>query len=233
MPLHILHVDDEPTFIELAEISIQQLADDVELTTTTSAKEAAALLDSEEFDCIVSDYVTTRDGDSFVEIAHQKAPDTPVILLSGKDLCDLPNQTVRNYLTDYLCKGQADIFLRLLDRINRHVDLRHSTEIRRSYLGNADLETTSIWSLDLSHAPATRLREILADMRECTADDLPLLFPGIDGDALEAIFANTHPLDLPGTELRFQFAGFDVLIVSDGTVYVRDKLVEVPVELAA
>lgn len=58
MSTEVLHVDDEPPFLEIAERSYARLDDSIRLTAAASAAEATDHLDGRSFDCVVSDYVT-------------------------------------------------------------------------------------------------------------------------------------------------------------------------------
>lgn len=222
MSIEILHVDDEPLFIKLAEQSYARLDDSINQTTATTATEAVGLLDMRAFDCVVSDYVTASDGTAFVEMVHDRCSDSPLILVSGKTLDELPDQAVRAYLTDYLQKGSSDLFETLIDRIGRLTSEELRSVTRHSFLAGASPESTSIWTIDMCNGPTAGILAIIANLRDCAPADLPPLFGDIDAEALEAIFANASPLDYPGIELRFPYDGFDILVSNDGTVFVRD-----------
>lgn len=222
MPVSVLHVDDEPPFLELAERSYARLDDSIALTTATTAIEATALLDEQVFDCVVCDYVTAPDGTAFVETVHDRCPNTPLILVSGKTIEELPEQSVRAYLTDYVQKGSHNPFETLVGRIDRHTAEGLSSVMRHSFLAGTESGSTSIWTIDMRDGPTMGILAIIATLRDCDIVDLPPLFDAIDADALEAIFAAVSPLDYPGIELRFPYDGFDILVSNDGTVLVRD-----------
>lgn len=221
MNKEVLHVDDEPSFIETAERAYARV-DDFHLTTATSATEAAEILKTRPPDCVVSDYVTAPDGEAFIETVHETHPETPLIFVSGKSLDDLPNQAFRTYLTDYVPKGKRNLFKTIVDRIHRHTSERLDSITRHLFLAHTAPENASIWTIDMTDSPTEGLLEIIADLQSCDIADLPPLFDDIDVDALETIFSETHPLDYPGVELRFQYDRFDILLSSDGTLSVRE-----------
>ena len=55
--VRVLHVDDDPDFVDLASTFLHRQDDRLNVDTTTRAKAALDRLDSEsEYDCVVSDY---------------------------------------------------------------------------------------------------------------------------------------------------------------------------------
>ena len=227
MTTAVLHVDDDPAFLELSESSLANLDDSIDLTTATSAEAATSLLGERRFDCVVSDYVTAPDGTAFVKTVGEAHPETPLILLSGKTVDDLPNPAVRSYLTDAIQKAGGDVFADLVGRIHDHTTHGRGVErpvmgTRRSFLEGATVADTAIRLLDVGDDPTGHLVEYLAEFRDCDVTDLPSLYTTIDADLLDSLFEQRHRPNGPGVELRFRYADFDVLLSSDGTAFFRD-----------
>lgn len=231
MTTAVLHVDDDPAFLELSESSLANLDDSIDLTTATSAAEATSLLGERRFDCVVSDYATALDGTAFVETVGEAHPETPLILLSGKTVDDLPDPAVRSYLTDAIQKVGGDVFADLIDRIHDHTARsrgrgggaeRPVMGTRRSFLEGATVADTAIRLLDVSADPTGQLVEHLAELRDCDVTDLPSLYATVDADLLDSLFEQRHRTNGPGVELRFRYSDFDVLLNSDGTAFFRD-----------
>lgn len=222
MTVEVLHVDDEPSFIETAERAYARMDESVRFSTATSAAEATEIIQTRPPDCVVSDYVTAPDGDAFIKTVHETRPETPLILVSGKSLDELPNQAVRAYLTDYVPKGEQNLFETIVDRIHRHTSEGPGSITRHLFLSDATSESTSVSTIDMTNGPTEGLLKTIADVQNCDVMDLPPLFDAIDVDAIEAIFSRAYPPDYPGVELRFQYDGFDILITNDGTVFVRE-----------
>lgn len=228
MTTAVLHVDDDPAYLELSESALANLDDSIDLTTATSAAEATSLLGERRFDCVVSDYVAAPDGTAFVETVGEAHPETPLILLSGKAVDDLPDPAVRSYLTDAIQKVGSDVFSDLVGRIHDHTTHgRDGVErpvmgTRRSFLEGATVADTAIRLLDVGDDPTGHLVEHLAEFRDCDVTDLPSLYTTIDADLLDSLFEQRHRTNGPGVELRFRYADFDVLLSSDGTAFFRD-----------
>jgi CheY-like chemotaxis protein len=78
----ILHVDDEP---QIRELFREVLLDEGHrVTSVASASEALKALDGETPDLIISDFhLADSDGLGLIRAAKAKAPNTPVVLLTG------------------------------------------------------------------------------------------------------------------------------------------------------
>lgn len=87
-PIRILHVDDEPTDLEITRIFLQRKAkSDFEIVSVLSAKEALDKLGIEHFDIVISDYkMPGMDGIKFLETMrnNENSTDIPFILFTGK-----------------------------------------------------------------------------------------------------------------------------------------------------
>jgi len=113
----VLHVDDDPAFVDLAD-DVFRADDGVDLATATNMDDGFDLLENQQFDCVVSDYVTAPNGEAFVTTVSEEYPDLPVILFTGTAYEDIDDPEVRESITDYLQKGStADPFDSLSERI--------------------------------------------------------------------------------------------------------------------
>jgi response regulator RpfG family c-di-GMP phosphodiesterase len=81
--VRVLYVDDEPSLCRA--FARMFVADaEVAVTTSTSALEAAALIEGESFDVIVSDLrMPAMDGIAFLTVARNKLPEARRMLVSG------------------------------------------------------------------------------------------------------------------------------------------------------
>jgi response regulator RpfG family c-di-GMP phosphodiesterase len=81
--VRVLYVDDEPSLCRaFARMFITDA--EVTVTTSTSALEAAALIEGESFDVIVSDLrMPAMDGIAFLTVARNKLPEARRMLVSG------------------------------------------------------------------------------------------------------------------------------------------------------
>ena len=87
--IRVLHVDDEPTDLEITRIFLKREAkDNFDIVGVLSAEEALKKLKEERFDVIVSDYkMPGMDGLEFLETLRKNETHTnhlPFILFTGK-----------------------------------------------------------------------------------------------------------------------------------------------------
>lgn len=129
----VLHVDDEPGFSDLLESVLKEEIQDGTVITAPSASEALEKLESEAFDCIVSDYdMPKKNGLEFLTDVREQHPDLPFILFTGKGSESIASEAITAGVTDYLQKGSGKEHYELLvNRITHAVNqYRAEQEIR-------------------------------------------------------------------------------------------------------
>lgn len=136
--IRILHVDDEPDFAEMAGAFLEQVSDDFEVVSEQSADDGLNRLESEDVDCVVSDYqMPGRDGLEFLEAVRERDPEIPFILFTGRGSEEIASEAISVGVTDYLQKGTGtDKFDVLANRIRNAVD---------QYRTEQELWTTLSW----------------------------------------------------------------------------------------
>jgi len=84
--IKILVVDDEEGLLDQAEKFIDELDREIEVHTAISASDALEILEKDDFDVIVSDYIMPEiDGIEFLKILREERDnDIPFIMLTGK-----------------------------------------------------------------------------------------------------------------------------------------------------
>ncbi len=83
-PIQVLHVDDEIHFLQTSK-AILEMNNGIEVTTAHSVKKAIDLINSQDFDVIISDYqMPEKDGLQFLKELRKKGSSTPFILFTGK-----------------------------------------------------------------------------------------------------------------------------------------------------
>ncbi|WGI17866.1 PAS domain S-box protein [Methanonatronarchaeum sp. AMET-Sl] len=107
MSSKVLLVDDEPDFLDLAKIYLEQEDIDLEVETTSSIEEALKLIKNNNFDCIVSDYqMPDIDGLEFLELIREdRESDIPFILFTGKGREEVAMKALNLGADRYLQKG--------------------------------------------------------------------------------------------------------------------------------
>jgi PAS domain S-box-containing protein len=129
--IHVLHVDDDPSFGDLVSTFLKRESDRFEVHTETSGQDGLNRLgdDESQFDCIVSDYDMPRmNGIEFLRAVRSEYPDLPFILFTGKGCEAVARDALRAGATDYIQKqGATDNYGVLANRIQNVVE-KHRTE---------------------------------------------------------------------------------------------------------
>ncbi|MFB6185540.1 MAG: PAS domain S-box protein [Halobacteriaceae archaeon] len=145
--ISILHVDDDPDFVDLAASFLERQDDRFTVETATSVTEARERMDETEFDCIISDYeMPNYTGIDFLQMVREDHPDLPVILFTGKGSEEIASEAISEGVTEYIQKeGGTSQYTVLANRIHNAVEkYRAQTELRiRDRRLNALLEHSS------------------------------------------------------------------------------------------
>jgi CheY-like chemotaxis protein len=81
--LKILHVDDDNTILEFAELFLAYLDSSMRFTNVATAREALGLLEGETYDCVLTDYrMPDMDGIQLARLIRQRSS-IPIILYTG------------------------------------------------------------------------------------------------------------------------------------------------------
>ncbi|PSQ36338.1 histidine kinase, partial [Halobacteriales archaeon SW_10_66_29] len=122
--IRLLHVDDEPDFLETTTLLLGRTDAEFDITTATSAAEGLQRLQEEQFDCVVSDYeMPDTDGIEFLEQVRETDPAVPFILFTGRGSEAIASEAISAGVTDYLQKQPgADQYELLANRIKNAVE---------------------------------------------------------------------------------------------------------------
>ncbi|WP_276258396.1 PAS domain-containing protein [Haloglomus litoreum] len=123
-PIRVLHVDPDPSFLDVASDALESESDAVVVTTATRADEAMATLEAEPVDCVVSDYeLPGGDGIELLEAVRDREPELPFVLFTGAGSEAVASEAISAGVTDYLRKGGGrERFALLADRVETAVD---------------------------------------------------------------------------------------------------------------
>lgn len=124
--IRVLHVDDDPGFLEVTADVLAEEDERFDLVSVTSSEEALDRLETADIDCILSDYdMAEYDGIEFLERVRERDPDLPFILFTGKGSEEVASEAIRVGVTDYLQKeGTLDQYTLLANRIDNAVAAR-------------------------------------------------------------------------------------------------------------
>lgn len=101
----VLHVDDEPGFLELVSIFLTRADGRFVIVQATSASNGLDHLSEQAFDCVISDYdMPGCNGIEFLEEVREEFPELPFILFTGKGTEEIASDAISAGVTDYLQK---------------------------------------------------------------------------------------------------------------------------------
>ncbi|UIP01381.1 GAF domain-containing protein (plasmid) [Halobaculum sp. CBA1158] len=130
-PIRVLHVDDEAEFAELAATYLERYDEDIAVETASSAEEGLDRIETERFDCVISDYdMPGTNGIEFLRAVRDDRPDLPFVLYTGKGSEEVASEAIAAGASDYLQKDTGTEQYELLaNRVRNTVD-RHRADRR-------------------------------------------------------------------------------------------------------
>lgn len=106
--ISVLHVDDDPSLLDLTKEFLERENDSFSIETATKADDALDQIDDRSPDCIVSDYdMPQMNGLEFLITVRERYPDLPFILFTGRGSEEVASDAISAGVTDYLRKGSG------------------------------------------------------------------------------------------------------------------------------
>jgi signal transduction histidine kinase len=122
----ILHVDDDPDHLEILRLSLETIAPRIEVISTDSSIEAIKMIEEQEFQCIVSDYMMPElDG---IDLCRKvkKTSNIPIIIYTGQGSEEVASAAFEAGADDYIRKEKGQGHFKVLAKrietaIQKHV----------------------------------------------------------------------------------------------------------------
>jgi len=126
--VRILHVDDDPDFLDITAEFLQRENEQFTVDVATSAADGLDRLTENAYDCIVSDYeMPLCDGIKFLKAVRKDHPDLPFVLFTGKGSETIASEAISAGVSEYLQKGSGtDQYTVLANRIENLVSRREA-----------------------------------------------------------------------------------------------------------
>ncbi|MCU4926997.1 PAS domain-containing protein [Halobacteria archaeon AArc-dxtr1] len=130
----VLHVDDDPSTLELTAEFLNRELSNPTVVSETSAEAALDRLLEGSFDCVISDYdMPEQTGLEFFEAICDADVTIPFVLYTGKGSEEIASQALNAGVTGYFQKGGADQQRRLANRVGQAVEESQTQEVAKRY----------------------------------------------------------------------------------------------------
>src|SRR6266403_260674 len=158
-PLRVLHLEDDVRDTELVQATLEGEGIPANLTRVETEQDLLAALKRESLDLILADYtLPSFDGLSALRIAQQRAPEVPLIFVSGTLGEDVAIEALKTGATDYVLKTRlarlGPAITRALGEAREKAErARAETALRRSEAFLAEgqrISHTGSWSWNVS-----------------------------------------------------------------------------------
>ena len=126
--VHILHVDDDQAYADLAATFLEQECSRFDVDTATGGREALERLDDTGYDCVVSDHdMPGLSGIELLETVRETHQELPFFLFTGKGSEEVASEAISAGVTDYLQKGGgSEQYALLANRIDNAVSAQRT-----------------------------------------------------------------------------------------------------------
>jgi CheY-like chemotaxis protein len=195
-PIHVLHVDDDPTFSALVAQSLEREDDRLAVYTVTTPEEGRSVIQQRAIECVVSDYdMPGRDGLEFLSAVRAEYPELPFVRYTGPGGEAVASPIRSEGGTVALQESGSGAQYRILaDRITNAVERRRADADRRRHLDETETALEGVGPRDDDHPRFVDTRpwvvyrcrnelgrpmeEISGDVRELTGHSATALWAG-------------------------------------------------------
>ena len=129
--LHILHVDDDTSFLQVSKLILEN-ENNFLIDTAISADSALKKLQNQSYDAIVSDYeMPLKNGLDFLKELREQQRDIPFILFTGKSRENVAVKALNLGADSYINKNGSPetVYCELADAISKSVERKKSKKL--------------------------------------------------------------------------------------------------------
>ncbi len=222
-PIAVLHVDDDPDFVDLTATYLERSNGAIEVTPETDPAASIDRLADGAFDCIVSDYeMPELNGIELLERVREDHPELPFILFTGRGSEEVASEAISAGVTDYLQKESGtEQYAVLANRIDNAVERVQAKRERRRHLDAIETAQEGISILD-EDGRFVYVNEAYADLygyepAELLGEHWGLIFPDEDVPWIREEL-------LPHVRDTGQWHGTTTGLRADGTTFAEDHV---------
>jgi len=229
--IDVLHVDDDPSVLDLTAAYLDRELAAVAVTSVTDPTEAVDWLSEETFDCVISDYdMPGMDGLTFFDALRERDRRVPFVLYTGKGSEEIASQALNAGVTGYFQKGGPEQLRRLANRVDQAVEEHRTREVADRYSTVIDALAYPVYVVDDSGV-FTFVNEPFAALtgydREEIIGSTPDLIKGPDAVAeaenrLGNVLSSTGP--------NVEHFGVDIVPKDGEPIPCRDHMAALPYE---
>jgi len=190
----ILIVDDETNIIDVLETFV--VSEGYSVKTTELPEKALSLIDSNEFDLVVTDLkMTPIDGMSILRHAKRKDPNTQVLMMTAFASIETAIEALKAGAFDYILKPFK------LDEVKLYI--RRALEHRATIIENENLKEVlqQKYSFENIIGESPAIQKVIQRIQKVAATDATVLITGESGTGKElfakAIYTNSKRHNMP------------------------------------
>lgn len=240
----VLHVDDDPSQLELSTLSFRSIAgDDVEMVTAASAEDGLELLEERSVDCLVSDSLRLEDDTPFIVAARRRDDSLPIIFYTAKQWNEVALDAIDARVSEYVRKADSGGVTTVAERAyelaterrNPSVDeetlfegrpcesVDEAAEAFPAEVGEGPWTVIGVHDWQSDDELGTTIARVLESHTGTDALDAEPLFESIDAESLEKTLQpridGSSRYDI---QVRFPYVRWEIAVSSDGFVAIRD-----------
>ena len=125
--INVLHIDDDEDLLYLSKIFLEENGKTI-VTNVESPEKALELLETEQFDCVITDYqMPVMNGLQLSSIILEKH-DIPIIIYTGRGSEEVAEKAFKTGVTDYLRKEETPGHITVLSKRVESIVRKRKTE---------------------------------------------------------------------------------------------------------
>lgn len=212
----VLIVDDEKSWLKSVSLFLERSLDLVNIRTCQDSREAMAMLAQEPASLILLDVTMPHlSGEDLLQQIKAEYPETPVLMLSGRNEVDIAVRCTRY--------GAFDYFVKTVDEERLLNGVRHALGLYALHVENMELKQSlfcdrvrhpQLFSQIITRSP--KMMTVFRYLEAIAHSGEPVLITGESGVGKELVARAVHRLSSPqGPWVAVNVAGLDDQVFSD------------------